>query len=445
MRKLLRLLLSRKYAASALGLLAVLMALAALVPDAEKIEDLGHRHPAAARILGRLRPAEVARSPVVALLAGYVAAAVVASMATRIRARRSAARRDGPPPLERFAVRRQLRLDAPLEAAERRVRAAARRLGFAEGQALSGARGGVGFWGSMAFHAGLLLALAGVVLSARYRFGGELVLTEGFPFQLSPAIFLRAEPAGALAGLASTRLAVSDITATYQGGTQLTDVSAVLTVRRPGEPPDQRFVSVNVPVDVGGFQLTVRSYGYAPELRAVDGAGDVRAAGNVMLHLLPPGTEDAVVLTRGGTLRLRFFPDHVIQDGRDATRSMFPENPVLAFRWYEGGELVAEGRVRRGEEARVAGHRVAFPDFARWLDLVVARDPGVPWFTAGSLLAAVGLAVRMVFYEQAWQARLEPGDGATVVELALSARYHPAALEERAARFAAAIEGSAGA
>jgi cytochrome c biogenesis protein ResB len=294
----------------------------------------------------------------------------------------------------------------------------------------------------MAFHAGLLLALVGVVLSARLRFEGELVLTEGFRLPLTPGAFVRASSPQALRDLAGAGLTVSDVSASYARGTQLTDLSAVITPDDRGVREARRFVSVNVPMEVRGFQLTVESYGYAPALRVVDAAGTVRAEGNVVLRLLPPGTEDAVLLGNGDVLRVRFFPDHVMKGGEDATRSLLPTNPVLRFQWYEGATRVAEGRVSQGEEARVGPYVVAFPDFVYWLHLVVARDPGVPWFGAGALLAAAGLAIRMLFYERSWRARLEPRDGGTAVDLAVSARYYPARLEEHAARFAAAVEGS---
>lgn len=441
MRTLLRLLLSRSYAAGALGLLAVLLGLAALVPDGERLRELGRVYPRLAATLEALRPAEVVRSPILLVIAAWVAAAIVASMVTRVRARRGARAVQGPPSLERFQVRRELRVDSPPDEAARRVRAAVRAAGFPVHAELAGSRGGAGFWGSMAFHAGLLLVLFAVVLSARLRFHGDLVLTEGFPFPLEPKVFLRAEPAAALAGLRGVRIAVSDVTASYREGSQLTDVSAVLEVDRPGSNPVRRFVSVNVPVDLDEFQLALSSYGVAPELHATDPAGATRLDGSVVLHALPPGTEDTVFLAGGGILRLRYYPEHVLDGGRDATASMFPIRPVLAFQWYEGGKRVAEGRVARGEEARVAGYRLSFPEFAYWLRLDVTRDPGVPWFAFGSLVAVLGLAVRFTFGEEAWRARITPATGGALVEITLSARYHPARLEVRARRFVEAIQG----
>ncbi len=441
MRKLLRLLLTRSYAAGALALLAVIVGLAALVPDADALEALGRRHPLAAWALGRLRPAEVAHSPVLWLIAGYVAVAIAASMVTRIRARRAGARA-GPPPLQRFVVRKVVRLAAPPAEAERRVREAVRVAGFGPGEGLAGGTGAAGFWGSMAFHAGLLFALAGVVLSARLRFEGEFVLAEGFPMGLTPEAFVRASPPDAIRKLPPTRLVVSDVTASYERGTQLTDVSAVVTVEHPRVAPASHFVSVNVPLDVEGLELTVQSYGYAPELRVTDAAGRVRVDGNVVLRILPPGTEDAVLLGDGGVLKVQLYPDHVLDRGEDATRSLAALSPVLRFRWYEGERLVADGRVPRGGEARVGPYTVAFPDLVRWLRLYVVRDPGVLWFAIGGALGALGLGLRLLLYEQAWRARLEPAEGGTAVDVAVSCRYYPARLEQRAAQLFAVLEGS---
>jgi hypothetical protein len=290
----------------------------------------------------------------------------------------------------------------------------------------------------MAFHAGLVVVLAGVVLSATGRFTGEAVLVEGFPLEAVPETFLRAEPPAALAALRGVRLGVSDVAATYAEGDRLVDVSAVLHVERRGRPPERQFVSVNVPVDVGPFQLTLHAYGFAPEVVATDPAGRVRAEGTLALRLLPPGTEDSLVLD-DGELRFRLFPA-----GDPAARgggSPVPSRPVLAFRWYQRGALVAAGRVEPGGEAIAAGYRVRFPRFVYWADLLVGRDPGVPWFTAGALLGIAGLALRLAFHERTAEVEVVPAGDAVEVRLTVSARWFPALLRERADRAAAFLEG----
>jgi cytochrome c biogenesis protein ResB len=107
---------------------------------------------------------------------------------------------------------------------------------------------------------------------------------------------------------------------------------------------------------------------------------------------------------------------------------------VLAFTWEERGQAVAVGRVRLGEAVEAGGRRVEFRSLARWIDLIVARDPGAPWFAVGAVLASLGLALRLGRPDQAWMARLEPAGTGTRVDLTVSARYFPALVEVRADR-----------
>jgi cytochrome c biogenesis protein ResB len=433
-RAFLRVLLSRRLAASAMALVALVLGLATLVPSGEDLDRLRQRRPRVAWALEGLQPAEVARSPVLLALVAYVALAVLASMVSRFQARRRAP----PRPLERFVARRSVRVDAPPGEAEARARAALRSAGLGHG-ALAGRQGAGAFWGSMAFHAGILLALAGVAASGGGRFSGELVLAEGIPLDVVPEVFLRASATEPLLALRGMRLAVTDVAAVYERGVHLVDVSAVLHVERPRDAPERLFASVNLPVDLAGFQLTVHAYGFAPDLVATDRSGRVVADGRAALRVLPPGTEDALLLPDGGVLKLRLYPDHVVEQGADASRTSQPQNPVLAFRWYEAGALVAEGRVRRGEAAAVNGYRVAFDDLALWADFLVGRDPGLPWFAAGALLGILGLVARFARSEQAWQVALRAAGEGADVDVTISARYFPALLEERAERIAAAL------
>lgn len=428
-----RLLLSRRNAVGAMGLLALLLALASAAPQGEDLEALRRRQPRIAWALERLHPAEVARSPVFLALTGFVAAGVLLSMITRVQARRE---KPAPGTTERFVERRVVALAAPPAEAEARAAAALRGAGFPG--TLAGWRGGAGFWGSIAFHGGLLVTLGGIALSALGRFSGEVVLVEGFPSPVSPQMFLRADPPERLAALRGTELSITDVAATFAARGHLVDVSAVLHVARPGRAPERRFVSVNVPVEVDPFQFTLHAYGFAPELRAIDPSGRTRAEGTVALRLLPPGTEDSLVLDPGGQLRFRFFPAGTEGPAR---ASPVPVRPVLEFRWYERGALVAEGRVEPGGEAVVGGYRVAFPRYAYWADLLVGRDPGLFWFTLGSILAVAGLAVRFGRHEQSWVAEIVPAGSGSEVRLTLSARYLPALLRIRADRVAAALKG----
>lgn len=435
---------------------AVLLALASFAPDPgePRFEELRRRAPARAWILERLEPRRFTTSPAFLALPGYIALSVAASMWQRASARLRTRR--APPEIERFAVRRTMTLgEAPGPAAER-VRDAVRSAGFprasAAGGELHGRRGALGFLGSMAFHAGLLATMVGIGLSAVGRFSGEVVLTEGFPVRLGPATVRAATPPDGAARLGGTTVAIRSVSVEFapevrqalpDSRTGMVDVSAVLDAERDGASPGRFFLSVNAPASLDGHQLSIHRYGFAPEIRATDPEGRVRTDAVAVLQVIPPGAEDAVALDGGGELRLRFYPDWAPRGAEPASRSPLPVRPVLAWRWMQGGREVASGLVPRGGAAEAGGYRIAFPSLRYWLELLVSRDPGLPWFTLGALLGVGGLALRFGWHEQSWRATLRPDGAGTRLELVLSARYFPALLEERAERVARALGGRA--
>jgi cytochrome c biogenesis protein ResB len=448
-KRLLRVLLSRRLAILAMLAMAGLLALSSTVSEAdpERLEAARALRPIRVWIVERLRPYELTHSPLFAVFPLFIAASVLASIAQRIRGHLAGRRRSDPAPLERFRARRVVEVPLTPEGAAAALAAAVRRAGFARarggGLARHGDRGSLGFWGSMCFHAGILVTLAGVSLGSAARFDGEIVITEGFPVDVAPQRMLSAIPPERMGALAGTRLAVSDVSAEFRRETQLTDVSALLHVARPGEPERSELVSVNLPVAVEGYQLSLHRYGFAPEIVARDPGGRVRAEAVAAVRVLPPGREDEIPLEGGGALRLRLYPDYEDRGGEPASRSARPLHPVLAFRWIEGGVERAAGLVERAAEIDVQGYRVAFPALRYWADFIVGKDPGLPWFALGALLCIAGLAVRFTWHEQAWRATFLPAGSGTRIDLTLSVRYFPALLEDRAERIARAL-GEAG-
>lgn len=446
MRLLLRLLLSRKIAVGAMAVLGAVLAVAALVADVdrERLEELRATHPARVWVFETLHPQELTRSTLFLVLPGYVALAVAASIVQRARGWLRARKSRGPAPLERFVVRRTAHVALPPEEAVARLDASLRAVGLPAGhgppEARHGHAGDLGFAGSLVFHLGLLVTLVGVAGSSTGRFNGEFVVAEGVPFVFAPGTMLNAFPPEGLAPLYGTRVLVGQVAAAFGPTGTLTDVSAVLEVQPPLAEPWRQMVSVNVPVDIGGYLLTLHRYGFAPELVATGPDGRERTSGLAVVRVLPPGTEDSVSLGGPEELRLAFFPDFRTADGRPRSASLQPLRPVVAFRWLEHGREVARGLVERGTETTVNGYRVAFRSLSYWADFVVGKDPGFPWVAAGASLIILGLAVRLGWREQAWQASVVPEGQGSRIAFTVSARYFPAFLEERAELLAQKLE-----
>ena len=444
MKRILPFLLSRRLAVLAMLALTGLLVLASLVPelDGAKAEALRRERPGLAFVAERFNAAELVQTPPFLLLPGFIALSVMASMAERLRNRHRSRKRVGAAQLERFVAHWSAELPFTAEEAGARVERGLRKARFATGSggAGSGSRRAAGFWGSMLFHAGLLVVLGGTCMSALGRFAGELVLTEGIPLKLEPSTLLAARPPERMRALEGTRITLSDVSATYASPDRLIDVAGVLAIDRPAGETSRELASVNEAVWLGDFEATLHRYGFAAEVQAQDPAGKLRAAGTARVRVQPAGAEDDFALEGGGTLRLRLYPDYTERKGQPALRSAEPLRPVLGFRWLEGDREVAAGLVPRGGEAVVNGYRVAFPGLRYWAHFRLSRDPGFAWFTVGALLCVAGLAARFGWPEQAWRAEIRPAPGGVHVDVTLSSRWYPASLEERLERLRRVVE-----
>lgn len=422
-------LLSRRAAVATMALMAGLLALASLVPEWQSgsWDSLAARAPVTAFVLERLRPRELVQSPAFLLLPAYLFAAIAVSIAVRLRAFQRARRSGHAPRHERF--RCTLEVEPTSSSFLDAVAPALRRAGFGvrtDGGGLVARRGELGFLGSIAFHLGLLVVLAGVAASRVGAMAGEIVLTEGFPVPLARASFRLLD--GELAERPERTLTMRDFAPEYSAAGTNVDFAAVLAVADAGRIEREAVVRVNQELDWEDLALSLQRYGFAPELVVHDARGRRRLEGTGVLQLLPPGKPDTLPLEGGGALRLRLFPDHALAaDGQDGTRSMLPRNPVLAVTWLDGaGREVGRGQVARGGELALPAGTIRFVGLSYWAGFMVARDPGVWLFIAGFALGLGGLVLRFLFPDQLVEVRPLRPDLGGAVRVVASTRFFPA-------------------
>jgi hypothetical protein len=101
--------------------------------------------------------------------------------------------------------------------------------------------------------------------------------------------------------------------------------------------------------------------------------------------------------------------------------------------------VMGEGHVALGEETSLAGSRVGFASLRYWAGFVMARDGGLVFLAAGSLLAALGLALRLAQPDQIVRALFTPIAGGTELRLTASTRFFPALFEDWVDELAARI------
>lgn len=258
----------------------------------------------------------------------------------------------------------------------------------------------LGWFGSDIVHLGLLIILAGGILSGLAGFKGSLSFAENQTLPVPGADF-------------SLRLD-KFITEYYPNGS-VRDWKSNLTVIDAGRAVRQKAIEVNHPLSYEGYVFYQSGYGWdwqSPTLEVwVKKSSDPAYLGKLSLNV---GEKSALEDESLQVSVVRFLPDFVLDEKREpATRSLEPNNPAAFIEGWEGEEKVFSGWIF-----------AKFPDFSRlhgaketkltfelkdikapqYSVVQIARDPGVPWIWVGCCVLMVGLL--LAFYWPTREVRL---------------------------------------
>lgn len=250
--------------------------------------------------------------------------------------------------------------------------------------------------GNLLFHISFLFLLIGVGLSTFYRFDGTLLLAEGQGVSGGDAVYLsstetefvyppeiafeveKVTPIFWKEMLLFTELKADII---YNGGTGV--------------------VRLSKPVRINGARVTITGIGITPAYLLTDGQGRELDKGYVNLNIFTPGSEDRFQIPDSPyRLRVSFYPDFELRDGRAINRSMNPVNPVFEVRVFRGRDRVFKGFLRPGEEAHFDGLSLSFPEFKYSGMFRVVYDRGFGFIWTGFILMIAGLVWRLLIYRK---------------------------------------------
>jgi len=277
-----------------------------------------------------------------------------------------------------------------------------------------GRKGVAGIFGSDAVHLGLLVIIAGGIVTAIGGFRTDLGLNVGKLLDVPRAGF-------------ALRLDKFE-TETYPDG-NVKDWKSTLTVVENGRDVRTQIIEVNHPLVHRGFSFYQSAYGFDwdnPTLefrigkRSEAGAAGVTAAGEAGSEAgrtmkIRVGKKTALGDEAGTELLVRrFLPDFVLgENNAPETRSDQLNNPAALVEGWSGGRKVVEGWVfaaypdftrLRGEAAAdwtIELRDVGAPQFSV---IQAARDPGVPLIWLGCILVMAGLF--LAFYRPTWEIRM---------------------------------------
>ena len=425
MRSLWKSFASVKLAIFLIILLVLASVLGTLIPQGRSAEEYAARYGDLAGLFVRLQLTNLYRSPwfltLLFLFAVNLSVCTVTRLGPKLR------RAFGPGPgtdagsVAAMKVRGRLRMAGPTGAAAARVaqelgsrRYAVRAAGGDDGTVLLARKRRLGWLGSDAVHVGLLVILAGGIVSGLAGRRSHLALVEGQTADVPHAGF-------------RVRLDRFETELYPQGGVKAW--KSTVSVLEDGEPVRTEIVKVNRPLIHRGFHFYQSSYGWDwenPKLEiAVGTKGEPASARSVFVR-----TGERVPVDGPGITHLsvrRFVPDFVLGEGnRVQSRSREPRNPAVLVEAWRGEEQVYTGWVFAKFPDFGDGHgdgRAALffvlKDFqaGQYSVLEAAKDPGAGFIWAGCLFVTAGVFLAFYWTPREIRAVLAPGAGGTEATL----------------------------
>jgi cytochrome c biogenesis protein ResB len=270
--------------------------------------------------------------------------------------------------------------------------------------------------GFLLFHFSFLLCLIGGLLIAYTRFSGELVLTEGQEFKgditqfksigREPKIFKELPPLA---------LMVDNVVPYYEKNVP-TELLVQLKISYKEDMWSEE-VRVNEPVHRGPISILAQSLGVSP-LFIVKGPGGRELDGAYVSLNVLQGEEDAFRFEKDQSIKfnVKFYPDYIVEDGVEKTKSIELKNPVMHLTIEKDGEVINEGTISQGEYISLGSHTsIGFKEIRYWAEFIIVREYGKTPLMAGFLFASVGLIMRLVFYQRRIRLAIEYEDGKSIL------------------------------
>jgi cytochrome c biogenesis protein len=424
-RSALRLFSSLRLAIVLIILLIAASILGTLIPQGGAPEDYAARYGGAAGLLAASGLTRLYHSfwylGLVALLGLNIAVCTLTRLPGKIcRALRPRVETDARA-LEALKLHDRIKRSAPAAQVGTALESSLRSLGFrVRGLSLDGRRHllarkrTAGLFGADVVHAGLLVLLAGGIVSAAGGFRAELPIGRGRTAEVPGAGFA---------------LRLDDFTTEYHPDGSVKAWKSAVTVVEDGKPARQAVIAVNHPLVHRGYSFYQMSYDYDWDAARLTLAVRGQEEG---------GPDETLALSPGQALPLgdaqgteiavrRFLPDFVLDgSGKPSTRSLRPDNPAALVEVSRGGVQEYQGWIfaRHPDVSGLHGRREPDLDIRiKDIDappltvLETAKDPGVPFIWLGCILGLAGLFLAFYWPPREIRAVLEESKGQTEIRL----------------------------
>jgi len=427
MKRVIKFLTSVKLAIVLLIILAAASVLGTLIPQGRSAEEYAVRYGGLSTLFIRLQLTGLYHSVWYLALLGLFALNIIVCTLERLapkwrRATKPHVAAD-PKSLAALKVNARLKRSAPLAVIQSEVRELLKGARYKVRAEAQGARTSLlgrkrigGIFGSDVVHLGLLVILAGGIVSGATSVRAHLALNEGD---------IQAAPKAAL------EVRLDKFTTEYYPDGSVKAWKSDVTVLEQKKPVVSKTISVNHPLTYKGYSFYQTSYGYNWQNPTVEIWAKSKSDAAFLKKLTLKVGEHALLDDKDKTTVAvqRFLPDFVLGEANaPESRSDQPNNPAALIEGFRGTDKVFSGWVfanypdfaqmhAAGEQGKETQTDLAFElkrfDSAQYSVLEAAKDPGAALIWIGCILLVAGLA--LAFYWPTWEIKavLEESQGKT--------------------------------
>jgi len=269
----------------------------------------------------------------------------------------------------------------------------------------------LGLFGADIVHIGILIILAGGIISGAGGIRKSLTFSEGKVLDIREAEF---------------KLRLDKFETEYYPNGSVRDWKSTLTVIENEKPVLSKVIEVNHPLSYKGFVFYQSSYDWNWANTSV---------GIWVRKRKDPSFLRKIEMKIGQRMKLEgenihisvmhFFPDFIINERNEVTsRSLLPNNPAAFIEGWEGDEKIMSGwifskfpdfaRIHSEKETDLSFELKNFKDYELSI-IQAAKDPGVNFIWVGCTFLMIGLAFAFYWPTREIKVILEESQGKTEV------------------------------
>jgi len=427
MKRLIKFFTSIKLAIVLLIILAVASILGTLIPQGRSLEEYAARYGTLSTLFIRLQLAGLYHSIWYLALLGLLALNIIVCTLERLspKWRRATKPHIAVDPKSLSALKTNIRLkrNAPLADVQSEVTTVLAKARYKVRSETQGPQIAVlarkrigGIFGSDVVHLGLLIILAGGILSGVTSIRANINLNEGDVKPVPKADF---------------EVRLDKFTTEYYPDGSVKAWKSDLTVLEKKTPVLSKTIAVNHPLTYKGYSFYQTSYGWNWDSPAVEIWAKSKSDPATLKKMTLKVGERALLEDKGQTTIAvqRFLPDFVLgESNQPENRSDQPNNPAVLIEGFRGAEKIFSGWIfanypdfaqmhaandkDKGAETDLAFELKKF-EAGQYSVLEAAKDPGANLIWIGCALLMLGLG--LAFYWPTWEIKavLEESQGKT--------------------------------